>query len=551
MLLARIGNGVPSVHTILSGMDIFPAKGPEVSEHLRRVQSLTDASLSQLTVDSLLDELLTRVRDLLHADTAAVLLLDEPNAELVATAAKGIEEEVEQGVRLPVGGGFAGKIAATGKPVILAEVDHGKVLNPLLLKRGIRSMLGVPMVVGGRVTGVLHVGTLTPRVFVQEDIELLQLVADRLALAVRARSEHEHRVIAETLQRSLLPDRFPHVPGVEIAGHYSPARGGMVGGDWFDVFLIGLDQLCVVVGDIAGHGAPAAIAMARLRNAVRAMVFLDEAPGRTLSRLNDFLLHFDPGVMATMLLGIISPDGAMRYASAGHVPPVLVDPGGVGRIIEGSAEPPLGGVDFMSYRERRLTLEHGATLLLYTDGLVERRGRSIEDGLEALRLGAETDWSNLETLKARVLGRGDPTSGTEDDLAILSLRFGHGDQAGRIHLVFEADPRELANLRRTFRRWLSEIHADEQEAQDVLVAVGEAVTNSIEHAHGPGRGLIDVEATNLEGLLTITIRDSGAWREPRGKDRGLGRSVMKQLMDEVNITTDEKGTVVTMHKRLR
>ncbi|MEX0791327.1 MAG: GAF domain-containing protein, partial [Actinomycetota bacterium] len=192
-------------------------------EHLRRLQSVTDAALAHLTVESLLDELLIRVRELLHADTAAVLLLDEQKAELVATAAKGLEEEVEQGVRLPVGGGFAGRIAATGQPVILEEVDHRKVLNPILLAKGIRSMLGVPLIVHGGIIGVLHVGTLAPRTFTPEDVELMQLVADRVAMAVHIRREHSQRVLAETLQRSLLPDRFPKVHGVEISGHYQPA----------------------------------------------------------------------------------------------------------------------------------------------------------------------------------------------------------------------------------------------------------------------------------------------------------------------------------------
>ena len=159
------------------------------------------------------------------------------------------------------------RIAATGKPVVLEDVDHRKVLNPLLLRRGIHSMLGVPLIVDGKVTGVLHVGTLNLRRFTDQDVELLQLVADRIALAVHARRQHEHRMIAETLQRSLLPDRFPRMEGIEIAGLYRPAEGGMVGGDWYDVFVLGSDSLCVVVGDIAGRGLPAAIAMARLRNA--------------------------------------------------------------------------------------------------------------------------------------------------------------------------------------------------------------------------------------------------------------------------------------------
>ncbi|MGH3371805.1 MAG: PP2C family protein-serine/threonine phosphatase, partial [Nocardioidaceae bacterium] len=332
-----------------------PISASLAEDQLRRLQTVTDAALAHMTVETLLDELLSRIRELLRADTAAVLLLDPDTAELVATAAKGIEEEVEQGVRLPVGGGFAGRIAASGEPVILDKVDHGKVLNPLLLRRGIHSLLGVPLIVDGRVIGVLHVGTLTPRQFTEKDVELLQLVADRIALAIHAGRQREHWVTAETLQRSLLPERFPQVEGIELAGHYRPAQGGLVGGDWYDVFTLGMDSLCIVVGDIAGRGLPAAIAMARLRNAVRAIAFVEQIPGRTLSRVNDFLFHFDPGVMATVLIGVLTTDGTMQYASAGHVPPVVVDASGRARVVIEQADPPLGSVVAYRYKDRTIT----------------------------------------------------------------------------------------------------------------------------------------------------------------------------------------------------
>jgi anti-sigma regulatory factor (Ser/Thr protein kinase)/putative methionine-R-sulfoxide reductase with GAF domain len=521
----------------------------DIAEHLKRLQSVTDAALAHLSVESLLDELLSRIRELLHADTAAVLLLDEQTAELVATAAKGLEEEVEQGVRLPVGGGFAGRIAATGEPVILAEVDHRKVLNPLLLAKGIRSMLGVPLIVGGRVVGVLHVGTLTPRDFTTEDVELMQLVADRVAMAVHIRREHSQRVLAETLQRSLLPDRFPKVHGVEISGHYQPGDGGIVGGDWFDVFVVGAESLCVVVGDIAGRGVPAAIAMGRLRNAVRALVFVNGKPDLSVSQLNDFLLHFDPGIMATVLVGLLEADGTMKYASAGHLPPVYVDSLGRAHLIEEPAEPPLGGVDFMSYRERTLRLEPGSTLLLYTDGLVERRGRPLEEGLEALRAASEKPWANLDSLCGDLFGEQAPA--LADDVAVLALRLAGVDRLEEIHTSITADPRELGPLRRTLRRWLAASGADPQQTQDVLVAVGEAVSNSIEHAHAPGNGSIRVDAVRQDVTLVISVSDRGSWREPRGTNRGLGRSLMRKLMDEVDYVTDEHGTSVTMRKQLR
>jgi signal transduction protein with GAF and PtsI domain len=157
-------------------------------DRLRRIEAVTDAALAHLDMEELLGELLERVRELLDADTAAVLLMDPSSRYLVASAARGIEEEVQQGVRIPLGKGFAGRIAAEKRAVFIEQVDHSNVLNPILREKGIRSLLGVPLLVSGSVLGVLHVGTLSPRRFTSEDSDLLQLVADRVALAVGVRS---------------------------------------------------------------------------------------------------------------------------------------------------------------------------------------------------------------------------------------------------------------------------------------------------------------------------------------------------------------------------
>jgi len=158
-------------------------RGPTI-EHIRRLQSITDAALAHLRLDDLLEALLLRTQQLLDVDTCAILLLDDETNELVARAALGIEEEVEQGVRIPMGQGFAGRIAAEKEPVILDDVDHSDVLNPILRDKGIKSMLGVPLVVEGKVGGVLHVGSLVVREFTPEEVDLLQLVGDRAALAI-------------------------------------------------------------------------------------------------------------------------------------------------------------------------------------------------------------------------------------------------------------------------------------------------------------------------------------------------------------------------------
>jgi signal transduction histidine kinase len=165
-------------------------------ERLRRLQALTDAALAHLELEQLLASLLLRTRELLGGDTCAVLLLDEEANELVARAAVGIEEEVEQGVRIPVGRGFAGRVAADRAPVILDDVDHADVLNPILREKGIKSLLGVPLVAREEVIGVLHVGCLSPRNFTPDDVELLELVAARVALAIeRARLHDEVRLL--------------------------------------------------------------------------------------------------------------------------------------------------------------------------------------------------------------------------------------------------------------------------------------------------------------------------------------------------------------------
>jgi signal transduction histidine kinase len=178
-------------------------------ERLRRLQALTDAALAHLDLEQLLASLLGRTREILDVDTCAVLLLDEGVNELVARAAVGIEEEVEAGVRIPLGRGFAGRVAAERRPIVLDDVDHADVLNPLLRQKGIKSLLGVPLIVGGEPIGVLHVGVLYHRKFTRDETELLQLAADRAALAI------EHARVFEAERRAR--ERLEYVQAVTDA----------------------------------------------------------------------------------------------------------------------------------------------------------------------------------------------------------------------------------------------------------------------------------------------------------------------------------------------
>ncbi len=358
---------------------------PDAGDKLRGIRSVTDAALSHLGADDLLITLLSRVREILNADTAAVLLLDNSGRQLTATAASGLEEEVSQGVRIPVGRGFAGRIAAERQPVILDHVDHDNVLNPILMDKGIRSLAGVPLLVHGAVLGVLHVGTVHNRVFTADDAALLQLAADRAALAVQSLRSREDHAAAVALQRSLVPSALPAVRGVEVAARYVPGSGH-VGGDWYDAFVLPSGELGMVVGDVAGSGLGAAVIMGRIRSALRAYALEFPGPADVLRKLDRKIQYFEEGdVMATVSYAVLDPDsGHLRISSAGHFPPVIAAPGQRGAMAEIAVDPPIGVTDAPVRQVTTLALAPGGVLCLFTDGLVERRDEPIDDGIALL-----------------------------------------------------------------------------------------------------------------------------------------------------------------------
>jgi phosphoserine phosphatase RsbU/P len=354
----------------------------ELAARLRDVEALADAALSRLDEQALLDALVERVKNVLQADTAAVLLLDQSASQLVATAASGIEDEVRQGVRIPLGTGFAGRVAATREPVILTEVNHATVRNPLLVERGIKSMLGVPLLASGMVIGVLHVGSLSGRRFGQQDAELLQLAAGRAAFAVHSIMSHEDARAAVALHRSLLPATLPAVPGTGLAARYVTGAGN-VGGDWYDVFALPEGRLGVVVGDVAGSGLAAAVIMGRMRSALRAYVLETAEPGAALRMLDRNVQYFDPGAMATVLYGLYAPGtGEFTFSSAGHLAPVLATPDGrPAGMLPIQPDPPIGTADDPERLSATAVIPPGALLCCFTDGLVERRDEAIDLGI--------------------------------------------------------------------------------------------------------------------------------------------------------------------------
>ncbi len=390
----------------------------EGGERLRRLLAVTDAALANLDIDDLLVELATRTRELMGTDTAAVLLLEPSGRDLVATAAAGLEEEVRQGTRIPVGEGFAGRIAATAQPLIINHVDRTTVVNPILIDEHLATMAGVPLTASGRVLGVLHVGSRSPRTFTDSDIDLLRLVADRAALAAQARLSRVERQTTVALQRSLLPARPPDVPGFDVAARYIPGAEVGVGGDWYDLFRLPSGHVGVVIGDVAGNGLRAAVIMGRIRSALRAYALETSDPADVLTRLDRKVQLFEPNAMATAVYAVIDPAHRnVTVSVAGHLPPILLDADGQARQLRAPADLPLGAYAGTPRRVTTIPLPHG--ILLYTDGLVERRDRHIDEGINEL-LAALSD-GTADELCAQATGSLHYTPAT-DDVALIAVR---------------------------------------------------------------------------------------------------------------------------------
>jgi anti-sigma regulatory factor (Ser/Thr protein kinase)/putative methionine-R-sulfoxide reductase with GAF domain len=524
----------------------------DAPEQLRSSYRFSDPALSELPIDQLLDELLDRIQEALSVDTVAILLLDEEAQQLVARAAKGIEEEVEQGVRIPIGRGFAGRIAAERVAIFIADVDHADILNPILREKGIRSLLGVPLIVTGHLIGVLHVGSRTPRTFGASDLAVLQLAAARAAPAIEratlaARLAHEHNV-SMVLQRSLLPQRLIDVTGASVAARYLPAREE-VGGDWYDVIELPRGRVGLVIGDVVGHGVAAAALMGRLRTALHSYAIEGHGPGRTLELVDRFVQSLNAPAMATAAYAVFDTyTSTVQYAAAGHLPPVLIS-GETANVVEITPAPPLGAFPYGRCPEHELSLAAGEIMFLYTDGLVERRGVPLTDGIEALARALDGAASPEEACAAAVADLVPVVAGLRDDVAIVALQ--NTVVPAELHLGLAAEPKTLAQVRRVLRRWLLDRGADDSDVAEVTIAVSEACANAIEHAYSPAPARFELEASSNDDEITVAIRDKGQWRAPRGQNRGRGLSIMVAAMDDVQIERTETGTEVVMRRRLR
>jgi signal transduction histidine kinase len=275
------------------------------------------------------------VRDVLSADTCAVLLFDEATDELVARAAKGLEEEVEQGVRIPIGRGFAGRIAAEQHPVVIDDVDHSYVLNPILRDKGVKSLLGAPLVTNGRILGVIHVGTLKHRKFHSSDIELLQVVAQRVSLALDRALVYERVVKLTQVQREFvaLAAHELRSPAATIYGIAATLhlRRGELAPDVIDELVLNLYQqgermrkLVEQLLDLSRLDAgvvvvePQTVALRKQIEEIVAGVVAIDAREVEIAVPADLEVVVDPATIERVIANLVS--NAMRYGR----PPIVV-----------------------------------------------------------------------------------------------------------------------------------------------------------------------------------------------------------------------------------
>lgn len=400
----------------------------------------------------------------------------------------------------------------------------------------------------GKSLGVIAAGHEAPRWFAEEAQTQIEALARQAAVALENAVLYERqRGIAETLQRSLLPDQLPEFPGIALAARYRPGRGDAVGGDWYDVFTLPTGQIALVMGDVAGKGVWAAAAMGQLRNALRAYAIEGNSPATVAERLNRLV---DPGTMATLLYLVFDPiTWAIRYVNLGHPPALLVTPEGATSFL-GGGSPPLGAAPGISYREETATFRPRSTLVLYTDGLVETRGEPIDVGMERLRQAAAHAGSlDIDPLLDRlVAGALDGAAAVDDDIALLAVRAVPLDPV-RLAVRLPATPSSLRLLRHALRRWFDAARVGEVDAYEILTACNEACANTIEHAYGPGDGSFELDVRRDGDQVVVTIQDGGRWRQARDS-RGHGFRLMHALMDDVETTPGPEGTVVRMRRRL-
>ncbi|TDD58596.1 hypothetical protein E1263_18455 [Kribbella antibiotica] len=357
------------------------------------------------------------------------------------------------------------------------------------------------------------------------------------------------REAAVALQRAILgPSQLPDGFAVRYQPAVSPLK---VGGDWCDTVELRDGRIGIVVGDCVGRGLEAAAVMGQLRSACRALLLQDTGPAQTLTALDRFAATIPGADCSTVFCGVLDPQtGQLIYSSAGHPPALVGLPDGQIQSLDGGGSIPLAVRPEIKRPEAEYVVPGRATLLLYTDGLVERRRQSLDEGMAkaaAALLRRRSD--PMDELATGLMDELAPASGYEDDVALLVYRH-----PGPLEIAVPAEFTQLAPLRATLRSWLQRCGLQQLAVQNVLVAAGEACANAMEH----GCGLDPTQHIQVSGTVTaddieLKVADGGQWRQPRPVEdiqRGRGLALMRGLVNRVTVTTGIAGTTVNLQTRI-
>ncbi len=388
------------------------------------------------------------------------------------------------------------------------------------------------------------------RPFTEQDQTLLALLAGHLSQGLhRVHQIDQQRETALALQRAILgPAQLP----TGFAVRYAPAtRPLKVGGDWYDTVELPDGRIGIVVGDCVGHGLQAATVMGQLRSACRALLLQDSSPAQTLTALDRFAALLPGAACATVFCGVLDLlTGELRYSSAGHPPAVIAHPDGTVHLLDQGRSRPLAVRPGLDRPEADCVVPARATLLLYTDGLVERRRQPLSVGIANAAAAIQTGRAApIESLASDVMDQMAPDGGYDDDVALLLYRH-----PGPLELEFPAESTHLAPVRSALRNWLDRCGLAPANAYNVLVAAGEACANAIEHGnHDSSGGRILLRAAATADDLRLSVTDTGRWRTPQpaaNSHRGRGLVLMQALMDTITVTAGTAGTTVDMQARI-
>jgi GAF domain-containing protein/anti-sigma regulatory factor (Ser/Thr protein kinase) len=526
------------------------------AERIAALQEITAELAGAVTPADVADAVLRCAPRALGTTRAVIALVSEDGDALEVSRWMGYDEsEMQQWRRFPIEAPLPMSDAVrSGIPILMSDTEARNRQYPTLrgfAERHSHALACVPLTVEHRAVGAMAFSFAQPRAFDDADLAFLMALGRQCGQALeRARLYEVERRIAETLQRSLLPERLPQVRGLSLAARYLPAgRGEQVGGDWYDAIVLPDGQVGLAVGDVAGHGIRAATTMGQLRNGLRAYASEASSPAEVLERLDRLMAGSDHASMTTLAYLVLTPEtGMLEYACAGHPPPLLCSTEGI-RFLDQARSIPLGVLDHPAFLEARDHLPPDGRLLLYTDGLVDRRSQSIADGLSKLEAAATSSIGDLEDLCDNVFDVVFGGELPEDDVALLAVELAGADQE-RLDLRLPAEPRILSSFRRRVARFLDQVAASATERYEILVAVSEASANAIEHAYGPGDAMFEVRMDRNGGEISVEITDFGRWREPGRPDRGRGLPLIRNLMDDVDLSSGPDGTTVRMRRRL-